>query len=131
MVAKTGSEVRNKLAHRLDGYLKFGASKDGVGYDLDKETDTEMTMDEFRDWVASRKVAAATIDIETCELGWWHGEVLDPYGLPSAQGELLEEDRMVGRNHFVRSPDSGGWVHEWDLSPAQREAMYARLNANT
>jgi hypothetical protein len=81
-------------------------------------TDAAMTMDKFRDWVASREAAAATIDIETCELGWWYGELLDPYGLIGAQGELLEEERMVGRNKFVRSPDSGGWVHERDLSPA-------------
>jgi hypothetical protein len=129
MVAKTDSKVRNKLAHRLDDYSKFRASNEGLGCDLNKETDPEMTMDEFRDWVASRKAAAATIDIETGELGWWYGEVLDPYGLIDAQGELLEEDRMVGRNNFVRSPDSGGWVHEWDLSPAQRGRMYARFNA--
>jgi hypothetical protein len=76
--------------------------------DTNKDTNAAITMDEFRDWVASRKAAAATIDIETCELGWWYGEVLDPYDLLLAQGELPEEVRQIGRNYFVRSPDSGG-----------------------
>jgi hypothetical protein len=29
-----------------------------------------MTLDEFRGWVASRKVAAATIDVKVNELAW-------------------------------------------------------------
>jgi hypothetical protein len=95
--------------------------------DTNKDTNAAITMDEFRDWVASRKAAAATIDIETCELGWWYGEVLDPYDLLLAQGELPEEVRQIGRNYFVRSPDSGGWVNEHDLSRAQVKAMHARF----
>jgi hypothetical protein len=127
MVAKTDSEVRHKLEHRLDDHSKFRARKEGLGYDLNKETDPEMTMDEFRDWVASRKAAAATIDIETCELGWWYGKVLDPYGLIDAQGDLPEAMRQIGTIYFVSSPDSGGWVNSQDLSPDQVKAMHARF----
>src|SRR5229473_626475 len=95
--------------------------------DTNKDTDAAMTMDEIRDWVASRKAAAATIDIDTCELGCWYGFGIDPYGLLMAQGELPEEMRQLGKNHFVRSPGSNGWVSDKDLSPAQVKAMYARI----
>jgi hypothetical protein len=86
-----------------------------------------MDIDEFRDWVASRKDAAATIDIETCELGRWPAYDCDVYGLRMARGELPEEMHQIGTNRFVRSPQSDGWVHEGDLSPVQVKAMYARI----
>src|SRR5262249_39196424 len=101
--------------------------KENASMDTNEDTDAMMTMHEFRDWVASRKAAAATIHIETCELGCWYGQVLDPYGLLEVQGELPEEVRQVGRNHCVRSSDSGGWINEHDLSPAQAQAMHARF----
>ena len=80
--------------------------------DTNKNADAALTMDEFRNWVARRKAAGTTIDIETCELGWWYGEVFDPYGLLVALGELPDEMRQVCRHHFVRSPESDGWIHE-------------------
>ena len=62
-----------------------------------------MTLEEFQQWVASREEAGLKIDIETCELGWWYGYDCDPYG---ARPDLPEEMQQVGRNRFVRSPES-------------------------
>ena|SRR5215831_2787810 len=95
---------------------------------MDTSKETKAGMDEFRDWVASRKAAAATIDIETCELWWAHTQILDPYGLFTAEGTFTEEEYQIGRVFFARSPDGDGPICEYDLSPAQREAMWARVD---
>lgn len=87
----------------------------------------EMTLDEFEQWVASRKEAGLAIDIGTCELGCWHAYDCDPYGLRTAKGELPEEMQQIGTNRFVRSADSNGWVHESDLSVEKGSAMYDRI----
>jgi hypothetical protein len=94
--------------------------------DTSKETDAEL--DGFRNWVASRKAAAATIDIQTCDLWWKHTQILDPYGLFEAEGTFTDEEDQIGRVFFARSPESDGPVCEYDLSPAQREAMWARVD---
>ena len=72
-----------------------------------------------------RKEAGLKIDIETCELGWWYGYDCDPYG---ARPDLPEEMQQVGRNRFVRSPESHRWVHEGDLPEAKVKAMYQRID---
>jgi hypothetical protein len=75
-------------------------------------TREDLTLEEFRRWVATREEAGLKIDIETCELGRWYAYDCDPYG---ANANLSEEMRQVGTNRFVRSPESRGWVHEGDL----------------
>jgi hypothetical protein len=100
-----------------------------------------LTEQEFKAWVASRKDAAKTIDIAACELGMWYVFDADPYGDPDGVrdrcGELLEgtqQDEMkevmkqVRTNHFVRGPQSDGWVSEDDLSEQQVKAMYDRIH---
>jgi hypothetical protein len=87
----------------------------------------QFSADELRQWLASRKGAGAKIDIETCELGWWYAQDADPYGIQQALGEFPEAMYQVGRNRFVRSPDSQGWVCEDDLPTDKVHALYARL----
>lgn len=88
-----------------------------------------MTDEEMRAWRASRKEAGRVIDIETCEIDRWHANANgDPYGI----GEMLgEEDHLdkgyTDRFTFVRSPDSNGWVGEWDLSHEKGVALYDRI----
>ena len=86
-----------------------------------------MTINNFRAWVANRAEAGRAINIETCELGWWYAHDADPYGLREAEGTLPHAMKQVGRNRFVRSPESNGWVCEDDLPKAKFEALYARL----
>jgi hypothetical protein len=86
-----------------------------------------MSIDKFRTWVEERKAAAAKIDVETCEVEWCFGYIIDPYGLHAALGELTDEERCVGRLYYVCSPDSDGWVNIRDLSSTQREGLDARL----
>jgi hypothetical protein len=119
MIANTETEIRNNQ-RRPDAGNREGENN------MDTK-DTDAAMDEFREWVASRKAAAATIDIETCKLHCCYGDVHDPYGLIEAQGELPEEMGQLGEIYFVSSPDSGGWVNSQDLSPAQVKAMHARF----
>ena len=88
---------------------------------------SDMPLDQFRDWVTGRPAAAAKIDVETCEVAWCYGDILDPYGLHAALGDAYEETNY-GRLHFVRSPESDGWVESGDLSEAQREALDARFD---
>jgi hypothetical protein len=87
----------------------------------------KLSDDELRQWLASRKVAGQVIDIESCELGWWYAEVLDPYGIYQALGEFPEENSCVGRERFVRSPESNGWVSEADLPEEKLKALRERM----
>ena len=88
-------------------------------------TRDQLTPEEFRLWVASREEAGREIDIETCELGSWYTLDFDPYG---ADPDLPEEWQQIGKNCFVRSPWSRGWVRGRDLPDATRRALYERLD---
>jgi hypothetical protein len=90
-------------------------------------TRDQLSADELRAWLASRKEAGRNIDIETCELGWWYTQDADPYGIYRALGEFNEAMYQVGRNRFVRSPDSQGWVCEDDLPIEKFCAMQERV----
>jgi hypothetical protein len=83
-----------------------------------------MAKEELHQWLASRKEAAREIDIERCDLGYWYAYDCDPYGVDS---EVLEEMQQVGKNRFVRSAESCGWIWEGDLPPQKIKAMYERL----
>jgi hypothetical protein len=91
-------------------------------------TSDQMTDEELRQWLASRAEAGRKIDIETCELGRWHANDCDPYGIREMLGELNEEMFQIGTNRFVRSVDSNGWVHEGDLPGDKGCAMYDRIH---
>jgi hypothetical protein len=80
--------------------------------------------DELRQWLASRKDAAAKVDVKTCEIGSWYINDFDPYGIEQALGELPPELKGYGgRGWFVRSPDTNGWVSERDLPPEKLRAL--------
>jgi len=88
-----------------------------------------MTDDELREWRASRKVAGQDIDIETCEIGWWRANANgDPYGIGEILGEEDHLEKGYSDNfHFVRSPQSNGWICEGDLPEASIHALYDRI----
>jgi hypothetical protein len=83
-----------------------------------------MTDDELKRWVESRKEAGLAINIDSCELGRWYANDLDPYGV-SRDPDLYVQ---VGTNRFVRSPESDGWVNEGDLPVEKVWAMYDRID---
>jgi hypothetical protein len=90
----------------------------------------EMTDDQLRAWLASRKDVGLEIDIETCEIGRWPANANgDPYGIREMLGE---EDHLekgyTDKFNFVRSPDSNGWVCEGDLPVEKARAMYDRIH---
>jgi len=87
----------------------------------------QLTIDELREWLASREEAGSKIDIATCEIGWWYGEVGDPYGIYQELGEY-EEHSCIGRERFVRTPESNGWVSIHDLSKEKVRAFYERID---
>jgi hypothetical protein len=92
-----------------------------------------MTKVEFAAWIATRKEVAAVIDIATAELdGWWELEG-DPYGFDTwyPEGAPSPEFDHEGREHgpcfFVRSPESRGWISQFDLPQEKQGALLARL----
>jgi hypothetical protein len=89
----------------------------------------ELTDDECRAWLASRKEAGRKIDIATCEFGCWHVNWIDPYGIQEALGEPLPEeyDGYIEKDYFVRSPESRGWVNVSDLPEASVVALHDRI----
>ena len=86
----------------------------------------KLSDDELRQWLASRKDAGQVIDIESCELDWWYAKMLDPYGIYEALGEELPDD-CLGRERFVRSPESNGWISEGDLPKEKLKALRERI----
>jgi hypothetical protein len=76
-------------------------------------------------WLAVRKEARLTIDPDTAEVFWIHGEVCDPYGVY----DLPDEAHCIGRNYFARSPGSDVWVSFGDLPDATRDRLWARRRA--
>ena len=80
-----------------------------------------LTHDEFKAWVASRQDAGAKIDIETCEIGCWYHTMDDPYFLG------LGQEGYGDKSSFVRSPESRGWVCEFDLPIDKIHALLDRV----
>jgi hypothetical protein len=89
----------------------------------------ELTDDECREWLASRKDAGRKIDIETCEIGRWYINWIDPYGIRKALDEEppQEYDGYIERDLFVRSPESRGWINVSDLPEASQVALHDRI----
>jgi hypothetical protein len=79
-----------------------------------------MTTDELFEWLANRREAARAIDIESAELGQWKSCEVDPYGLLG----VTSDD--VGAKWFVRSPESHGWISEFDLPVNKQQAVLDR-----
>lgn len=77
--------------------------------------------------VAQHVLNVGRIDIETCEIGSWYVQVLDPYGFRNAAGTFPEEADCVGRDTFVCSADSDGWIWEGDLPAEKLGALRAGI----
>ena len=84
---------------------------------------SQMTDQELREFRSIRKEAGQHIDPETAEVEWWYAQTLDPYGIDP---DLPEELRQVGRDYFVRSPESDIWVWFGDLPEATWTALWER-----
>ena len=123
IVTLTDDEIERceNFARELVAHYSNGETMAIMPWSCDK-----LSEDELRQWLASRKQAGRVIDIESCELGWWFAERLDPYGLYRALGEFPEEYSCIGRDYFVRSPESNGWVWEGDLPADKAKAISAR-----
>jgi hypothetical protein len=65
-------------------------------------TRDQITPQEFRQWVASRKEAGREIDIETCEFAVWYALDFDPYDADPDLPEVWQQS--IGKNQFVRPP---------------------------
>jgi hypothetical protein len=87
-------------------------------------TRDRLTPGELQAWLATRKDAGCVIDIETCEVAWCYACDFDPYDVIP---DLPKELQMVGRNHYVRSGDSCGWISARDLPEEKRKALDARF----
>jgi hypothetical protein len=70
--------------------------------------------------LAECEAAGKAIDVETCEIIHTYADDLDPYNLGC-------ESYQSGRNLFVWSADSDGWVWEGDLPEAKQRALLARI----
>src|SRR5262249_41387439 len=93
-------------------------------------TRDQLSDDELRQWLASRKEAGRLIDVETCETGGWYVNELDEYGIREQLGELPEEliGASINRWSFVRSAESNGWVSIADLPKEKARALHERAN---
>jgi hypothetical protein len=96
------------------------------------KTSSLMLRAEFVAWIASRKEAGATIDVETAELkGWWAPKG-DPYALswwrPKGADRNYNDAPEETPHFFVRYPHSRGWVWQGDLPHGKRAAMQARID---
>jgi hypothetical protein len=85
-----------------------------------------MPLDEFMQWIETRKDAGAAIDIATCELRWWRVDIFNPYEIPRPRHPICHE---IAIEPFVRSPDSRGWINEQDLPPEKYRVLRERLHA--
>jgi hypothetical protein len=89
-----------------------------VNRDCISKTEYDRRMEE-------RRAAGLLIDPSTAEIDWNYAPSLDPYcdGIP-----LLPQHELVGREYFVRAPDSDIWVCVGgDLPDATRDAIWKRL----
>ena len=83
-----------------------------------------MTTDELFEWLANRREAARAIDIETAELSQWKSCFCRPVW---RAGCVVG---AVGAKWFVRSPDSRGWIAEFDLPTDKQQAVMDRAAQN-
>ena len=82
---------------------------------------------EFEAWLVTRKAAGEAIDIATCKLCVSTVQVLDPYGYRGAAGTFPEEGDCIGRDYFVCSENSDGWIWYGDLPKEKKHALDERI----
>jgi len=122
-------EVRDLVKRKCDYYRNNGNRRTAMPWTRD-----ELTDDELRQWLASREEAGKQIDLETCEIGWWHVNLSDDYGILERLGELSPEEQPggeycnIGRLNFVRSAESDGWIALGDLPREKIRAFWRRVD---
>jgi hypothetical protein len=80
--------------------------------------------EKYRKFQGERIAAGKLIDPKTADFMWKWAEILNPYGVLS---DLSEEERCVGRVHFLRSPAGDIWVNSYDLPEATRHETWRLL----
>ena len=63
--------------------------------------------EDIQAWLAARKKAGRKIDPNNAEVKLIWALALDPYGMV----QDMTPEASVKNAYFVRSPESGGWVH--------------------
>jgi hypothetical protein len=91
-------------------------------------TNDRMPLDEFMQWVETRKDAGAAIDIATCEIASFPINRCNPYWIPGHQ-ERYPDCYDAGLDLYVRGLDSHGWISEDDLPSAKYDAVRKRYAA--
>jgi hypothetical protein len=86
----------------------------------------QMSEQELRWWLASRKEAAREINVETCEVGCWFADEQDPYGFENIIDKTEDTEASINRCRFVRSPESNGWIWVGDLPTEKLKALSDR-----
>ena len=81
-----------------------------------------LTMDELKEWVASRRAAGRAINVETCEVKFWPSNFTDPYDINAYKAQDV---RQI--HYFVRDGESCGWIHLDELPHEKIKALKARL----
>lgn len=76
---------------------------------------------EVQAFYAERKAAAAKIDPAKCDWGYFHADLVDPYG--------INPYGCIGKALFVWSPDSDGWIDWTDLPEEAQEVLKSRIKA--
>jgi hypothetical protein len=93
---------------------------------------TKKTREAHDAYVADRREAGRVIDIETCETARCYANYFDPYSTypwdHNPPDEQSEECRhYVGKQWFVWSDESDGWIAANDLPPEKWEALQRRI----
>jgi hypothetical protein len=84
-----------------------------------------MPTEEFASWIATRKEAGSSINIETAELTGWQCVDGDPYGIHSwSSGEASAHSL----HYFVRDAESRGWIWQNDLPEYKRATVQVRID---
>jgi hypothetical protein len=81
---------------------------------------------ETQKWLEARKSAGSSIDLANVEVDWKFGNPGDPYGV---RPDWPDENRMVGRVYFARSPGSDIWVWFGDLPNEVSDKLWAMIKS--
>jgi len=117
LLAAVGWSRPTEEEELMEPHAGWRVHKGRVNRDCISKTEYDRRMEE-------RRAAGLLIDPSTAEIECGYAETFDPYGdgLP-----LLPRVEQVGREYFVRAPDSDIWVDVGDLPDATRDAIWKRL----
>jgi hypothetical protein len=119
--------LSDEMAAKCEDYAHRVAEHFGSGDVLDAMPWTShlLTLQEFEQWLETRKAAGRAIDIEACEYVTIHGDD-DSYGYFGRKFPETWEERQAWVTVYVRSPESRGWIAQEDLPDEKYKALFAR-----